>query len=125
MCNETLRVVSSAGSSVYRLNLPAQTVVPLSWGETEAQLWLPSIREDGREVTLQAERNRLEYRHGWTVSNGLHQPATLPTVQIRTCRTQFRNLASGTVVMDPAPCRHDGGVGGFSADVVDTAAENK
>jgi hypothetical protein len=116
VCRSTVRSVRSAGTVLYRIDLATLVATPVAWGEDDAELFFPTIREDGRELTVQRSTYRFERRTSWTEhANGYHYPTPSSTLD-HPCRTQFRDVVTGVVRLEPATCRADGGDGTFSSN---------
>jgi hypothetical protein len=116
VCRSTVRSVRSAGTVLYRIDLAAPVATVAAWGEDDAELFFPTIREDGRELTVQRSTYRFERRTSWAaLEYGYHYPTSSSTVD-HPCRTQFRDVLTGVVRLEPATCRADGGDGTFSSN---------
>ncbi|HEY0017607.1 MAG TPA: S8 family serine peptidase [Longimicrobium sp.] len=114
-CRGSQTVNESAGTRIYRVSIPSGAITLVGWGETQAELLNPALRENGLEWVVDRQLATSRSQTSW--APGADFPTLTDQPQVRTCTAQYRTVADGTVLLAPpgAACQRDGGEGGFSA----------
>lgn len=103
-------------TEVWRFDIATGNRTQLGWGATGTRLGSPSIRESLRELTVEVDSIHASQSGSWSGSGYQWTHTATTPVQTRTCRVEFRNLATGAVEFaPPISCRASGGDAGISA----------
>lgn len=114
-CRNSATSSQSAGTKIYELALPSGVVTPMSWGEAQAELRIPALREDGKEWVVDRFTRSEGWKHEWVAGSNWPKRTSYPTSD--SCVVQYRTVASGSVLLEPsgALCEQNAGDRGISA----------
>jgi hypothetical protein len=115
-CRSSQTVSQSAGTKIYEVNILSGAISVIGWGDPQAELLNPGLREHGKEWVIDRQLRTLGSRTFWEPD--VNYPIRRDSAPVLTCTSEYRTVATGGVLLAPtgAACQFDGGEGGFSAN---------
>jgi subtilisin family serine protease len=115
-CRSSQTVSQSAGTKIYEVNILSGAISVIGWGDPQAELLNPGLRENGKEWVIDRQLRTLGSRTFWEPD--VNYPIRRDSAPVLTCTAEYRTVATGGVLLAPtgAACQFDGGEGGFSAN---------